>query len=450
MPDLNDLSERELEILNLVAKGKSNKEIAQELFISANTVKVHLRNIFAKIEVSSRTEATLFAVRAGMVEGIAEITPNGGEISNAGMILPRAEEYTPPPAMTVPTSPKWWQRPWRVAGLIMILFFVGVGLNRLFQPQTITSQNGTISSGNNQWITRADLPFPRFGHSATVYENQIIVIGGETNEQIIASTDKYNPETNLWQTLPEKPTAVTDIQAAILGGKIYVPGGRTVSGEATNILEIFDPRENVWSQGAPLPIRVSAYALAAFEGNLYLFGGWDGEKYSSQVIVYDPDLEKWQEINYLPTARAFASGVVVADKIFVMGGYDGKEALDSNLIFFPDRDQENAIPWENAAPLPEGRYAMGVAYITDKIYVLGGIQAHSTSVPQWTFHSDTNEWIVHPEAENENNPNWSHSGIAIVGSNVYAVGGILDGFPTSQNISFQAVYTVPLPVIIKP
>src|SRR5215475_7480522 len=63
----SQISEREREILRLVATGATNQQIAQKLHISANTVKVHLRNIFAKIDAGSRTEATLYAVRTGLV-----------------------------------------------------------------------------------------------------------------------------------------------------------------------------------------------------------------------------------------------------------------------------------------------------------------------------------------------------------------------------------------------
>ena len=63
----NSLSEREIEILQLLATGLSNKEIASQLFLSVNTVKVHLRNIFAKLGVQSRTEATLIALQRGYV-----------------------------------------------------------------------------------------------------------------------------------------------------------------------------------------------------------------------------------------------------------------------------------------------------------------------------------------------------------------------------------------------
>ena len=71
MAENNTLTSRELEILALIAEGKSNKEIAAELFISVNTVKVHVSNIFHKIEVSSRTEATLYAIENGVVQSPA-------------------------------------------------------------------------------------------------------------------------------------------------------------------------------------------------------------------------------------------------------------------------------------------------------------------------------------------------------------------------------------------
>ena len=62
------LTSRELEVLALLARGKSNKEIAAKLFISETTVKGHLRSVFTKLNVLSRTEATTTALRRGLVQ----------------------------------------------------------------------------------------------------------------------------------------------------------------------------------------------------------------------------------------------------------------------------------------------------------------------------------------------------------------------------------------------
>ncbi|MFB9840077.1 helix-turn-helix domain-containing protein, partial [Actinoallomurus acaciae] len=61
------LTPRELEVLRLVADGRSNREIAGELFISAKTASVHVSNILAKLEVASRGEAAATAHRMGLV-----------------------------------------------------------------------------------------------------------------------------------------------------------------------------------------------------------------------------------------------------------------------------------------------------------------------------------------------------------------------------------------------
>jgi len=59
------LSEREIEVLKLAASGISNKEIAEQLFLSPRTVQAHLGNIFNKLGVASRTEAVLYGLRRG-------------------------------------------------------------------------------------------------------------------------------------------------------------------------------------------------------------------------------------------------------------------------------------------------------------------------------------------------------------------------------------------------
>jgi DNA-binding NarL/FixJ family response regulator len=62
------LSAREIEVLQRIAAGKSNKEIAAELFISEGTVKTHVKSIFSKLDVVSRTEAVATATRRGLIQ----------------------------------------------------------------------------------------------------------------------------------------------------------------------------------------------------------------------------------------------------------------------------------------------------------------------------------------------------------------------------------------------
>jgi NarL family two-component system response regulator LiaR len=62
-----ELSERELEVLRLIANGKDNAEIARELFISPKTVKNHISNILMKLQIDNRIQAAVYAVRSGIV-----------------------------------------------------------------------------------------------------------------------------------------------------------------------------------------------------------------------------------------------------------------------------------------------------------------------------------------------------------------------------------------------
>ncbi|MCM3692289.1 response regulator [Neobacillus niacini] len=65
---ISELTKRELDVLKEIAKGKSNKEIASSLFITEKTVKTHVSNLLAKLELADRTQAALFAVKNQLVE----------------------------------------------------------------------------------------------------------------------------------------------------------------------------------------------------------------------------------------------------------------------------------------------------------------------------------------------------------------------------------------------
>ncbi|GIO31475.1 MULTISPECIES: response regulator [Paenibacillus] len=67
--DSSGLTEREKEVLLLIAEGKSNKEIAEELHISIKTVKTHVSNLLMKCELEDRTQLAIYAHRKGWVQG---------------------------------------------------------------------------------------------------------------------------------------------------------------------------------------------------------------------------------------------------------------------------------------------------------------------------------------------------------------------------------------------
>ncbi len=67
-PDLDRLTAREREVLAGLGRGLTNRQLAAELFVSEKTVKTHVSNLLAKLRLTDRTQAALFAVRAGVAD----------------------------------------------------------------------------------------------------------------------------------------------------------------------------------------------------------------------------------------------------------------------------------------------------------------------------------------------------------------------------------------------
>jgi DNA-binding CsgD family transcriptional regulator len=444
-----DLSERELEILRQVATGASNKEIAAQLFISSNTVKVHLRNIFAKIGAASRTEAAMYAVRIGLVQGVPST------------LLPEEASTSYPPvpeqaaaASVEPFPPRrLWPR-WLTPVIAILLIGLGglaFALGRTSSPQTtpaVFNPPAATATAIPRWQVLAPMLTPRQGLALVAFDNQLYAIAGETSQGITGILEVYNPDADTWIALKSKPIPVTEISAALVNGRLYVPGGRVgaAAHEITAQLEIYDPAVDQWYTGASLPHPICAYALQAFEGRLYLFGGWDGTQYLSSVYMYDPALDSWQTRTPMPTARAFSGAASAGGKIYVIGGQAGESPLDVNEIYTPARDGAEGIsPWEMGFPIPDARLGFQSITIADTIYVLGGSsQANNSYGLIYIPQSDTWQSI-----EASPTPLGANFGLSSIGPQLYLVGGEIEAAISDQNLAYQALITLSIPIIIK-
>jgi len=453
MPENNDLSERELEILRLVATGASNKEIAQNLFISTNTVKVHLRNIFSKISVNSRTEAALFvinsewdqnkslAIKSSSVlptSDLSDVIPvqkaeevgNGADLIKEKKLREKIRDRT------------WWLI--LIPLLVIGTFGISIIVNRL--PTRATTAVPQQDSEQPRWKVLTPMPTPRSGLAVAGIENFIYAIGGETRENITNVVEKYDPVSDRWEALRSKPTAVKDIGAAVLGGKIYVPGGQLANGKMSNVLEIYDPQTNTWSDGQPMPISTSGYGITSFEGKIYLFGGKDGGDYLDVVLEYDPINDQWQSKTPMPTERSMLGAVSVGEKIFVIGGINNSGILPLNEVYQPNQDIGSINPWSIGPSLPYGLYAMGVASIADTIQVIGGKSNKNDQADSLRLLPFTNEW---QELGSMSNQSLTNLGIIPLGTKLYIVGGKYGENPSDLNLSYQAIYLINMPVIVK-
>ena len=185
-----ELSEREIDIIRLVATGASNKEIAQKLVISPNTVKVHLRNIFGKLNVVSRTEATMVAIRMGWVESPKnENSPAESNNTNIELI-----EYPV-------TEPGFFhnRRRWIGAlGIFFLLLLIGNIYFFIFldkNPANSPSASEPLQN-SQRWQELTPMEMGVKTMAAIRYEQFFYIIGGETNDGISDSVLIYDINQN--------------------------------------------------------------------------------------------------------------------------------------------------------------------------------------------------------------------------------------------------------------
>lgn len=438
---LGVLSEREMEILQLVAQGLSNKEIARELFISVNTVKVHLRNVFGKLEVSSRTEATMVAVRQGWVT-VDRVTPESETTAGPSVETPAV----PIASRSEPIEPLApWQRTFLLAALVIVVVVLAWTWPHS-APAEKAPENPLADSVKvvalvelpslpTRWQEEVPLSIAR-GRLAVVAVNGIIyAIGGDTPGGFTGVVEAYDPVQRTWSLKATKPVPVANIDGAVLGGRVYVPGGSPSAGRVTDVVEVYDPAIDQWEQVAPLPAPRAAYALTVHGEKLYLFGGNDGQQDVATVLVYDSATDEWQTLPGRSPARAFAAAATLNDKIYIVGGYAGGRELDTCQAYLPATGE-----WGSCMPMLEGRGGLSLIAVGRQLRAIGGGWEDYLAYNQW-YDPGKGTWF---RFETPISGQWRNAGAAEIDGKVYVVGGWSDEF-LNVNLTYQAMWKAFLP-----
>ncbi len=444
------LSERELDVLRCLAGGATNKDIAADLMISQNTVKVHLRNIYAKLGVSSRTEATTAGIQQGYIqlEGqmgeTAVAPPPTPEISTATEETAVRQENTP--AATEPDSDA--QRSWRILGLaallgISVIIIVALGLRVITTPQATPTPEPFNEQpiGDTRWSISRPLPQGRANMAVASVGLDLYQIGGETADGVDGTVQRFDSRNGYWQEAAEKPTAVADITATELYGEIYVPGGRLTDGSPTAVVEVYSPSQDAWRTVAALPQPVAGGLTLTDGAFLYLFGGWDGENYLDTAYVYDPGSDTWRPLPPMPTASAFASGGELSNQLVVVGGTDGVTDLATCQLFDPA-----AETWAECPDMLMPRAGAGGTVLLNKLYVIGGGTQPDAAVPFSEVYNPNNQtWQVVNTPTLNSGSNWPHVGVNHIETRIYVLGGRQGDEFSAENLVFVPVYQTFIP-----
>jgi len=373
---VNDLSAREREILERVATGATNQQIAVDLTISINTVKAHLRKVFSKLGVESRTEATLLAIQQGLVD----VGRDQREPQDAGAVE-NAPESAEPLLASMPRSLHWGQY------LALAICLVIIVLSAVWPRGPIASSSTQerlvdlplsiepdVPSADlpSRWYVRSMMPSARGRFAQVQLDGTIYVMGGLSSEGWSGQVDAYDVAADRWDRRGSMPVPLANIAGVTVDGIIYVPGGLDEHNQVVDGLAIYDPVADEWASGMSLPVPLCAYAIAEVPGGFHVLGGWDGERYLDAIYAYDIATNTWEQVGALRGARGFATAATVEDRIYVIGGYDGSVEYDSCESYDLASAVRGENTWRTLATMSTGRAGHSMAVADGNLYVVGG------------------------------------------------------------------------------
>lgn len=467
--DLNPLSEREMEVARLLATGATNAEIARELVISPHTVKVHLRNIFEKLQVNSRTEASIVLVQRNWLtlpgleaadEPVATTTAT--TTSEEAVTLPPLYRVpTPEPLADLPMQPARWQVYYLIGALVVILAALLAPHLPIWQRATsdlLSDSDRTVLGQplprlQSRWEPRVPLSTPRSRLSVVNLANRLYAIGGETaTGGAVANVDTYDLQVNEWRTAPPLPEALANLAAVTFKEQIYVAGGTNKSGDdptaaasfaVSDRFYRFDPTADKWQSAGQLPNPLAGAELVADESALYLLGGWDGRNMHDEIWRLTPSPENattapaWTLVGRLRTPIAFFGAALVNGEIFVVGGHDGQHDLNTAEAF-----SLSSSEWRELPPLSSPRSGLRLVYDGLALFAVGGGGPYEIDTHE-RFDLVNNLWSNFPSPLPGE---WRNLGAVVQDGRLHLIGGWSSDY-LDIHLQYQSNFRTLLPVI---
>lgn len=461
----NPLSEREMEVARLLATGATNAEIARVLVISPHTVKVHLRNIFEKLQVNSRTEASIVLVQRNwlMLSGMDAVT----ETVEASADMPSAVVAPPPsdvapepePLVDLPMQPARWQLYYLIGALALTLAALVIPHLPIWQRASsdLLSDSGRTILGQplprlqSRWEPRVPLSTPRSRLRVVNLANRLYAIGGEQADgSTVANVDTYDLQVNEWRAAPPLPEALANLAAVTFQEQIYVAGGTRKSGEepaatpaimVSDRFFVFDPKQAAWAVAGQLPNPIAGAELVADEAALYLLGGWDGRNMHDEIWRLTPSVNKaapnWTLVGRLRTPIAFFGAALANGEIFVVGGHDGQHDLNTAEAYTLSSGE-----WRELPPLSSPRSGLRLVYDGLALFAVGGGGPYEIDTHE-RFDLVNNLWSNFPSPLADE---WRNLGAVVQDGRLHLIGG-WSGDYLDIHLQYQSNFRTLLPVI---
>lgn len=458
--DPSPLSERETEVARLLVTGASNSEIARTLVISPHTVKVHLRNIFEKLQVSSRTEAGAVLLQRGWVTlpGV-EVDPTPRAVEAPAQPVQPAEPELPPFDVP-PVRPQTWQ--WTLVGITLLLCIPGLWLPwRGPQPKAplpLLSDSAQLPLGPPvfeslaRWTPLAPLPRPRSRLAAVQVGPSIYVAGGEDADgQTVADFWVYDVSADRWRAAAPLPAPRANAGMVAAEGALYLLGGSYLAPDAPGPPDVYadllryDPAQDRWTLAGELPGPRAGAGVAVVGDTLYLVGGWDGTALSDQVAALPLQRLRtgavaagdWQPVATLPAGLVYVGVAGLDGELVVTGGYDGRQEVAQALAL-----EQASSTWRRLPDLSSPRSGHHVLHDGVSLLAVGGGWTQPVGYHE-RLDLAAGTWVAVPSPVRGQ---WRHFAATTESGNVYFIGG-WSGDYLATTVRFQSTFRALLPAI---